>query len=103
MQAHESRVVPIAAVMAVLIVSLTIVGLACWSGDAAGPWAATTFAVPDERGVGAQPLAPEARPEGEVSAVAGPPHVVHAARGGRAGDGSERAWVIVAPARSDAE
>jgi hypothetical protein len=91
MRARESRIVPIAAVVTVLVVSLTIVGLACWSGDAAGPWADTSL------------VAPTASREGEASAVAASPPDAHAAKGRRAGDRAVRAWMIVAPARSDAD
>ena len=49
MHARENRLVPIVALIAMLIVSVTIVGLTYWSGDLFGPWLIAPSAVVEQR------------------------------------------------------
>ncbi len=53
MQAREDRIAPIAALVAMVIVSVAIVGLTYWSGDVFGPWTSVPPAVIEQGSVGA--------------------------------------------------
>lgn len=55
MQAREDRIAPIAALVAMVIVSVAIVGLTYWSGDVFGPWTSVPPAVIEQGSVGATP------------------------------------------------
>ncbi len=86
---EDNRIAPIAAVIAMFVVSATIVALTFWSGDLFGPWTSVPPAVEAGRIESLQPL-------------------LHA---GRADDGAERLRtnargdgrraVVAAPARAD--
>lgn len=55
MHANEGRIAPIAALVAMLVVSMMIVALTYWSGDLFGPSTSTPPAVVEQRGVEAMP------------------------------------------------
>ncbi len=55
MRASENRIAPIAAFVAMFIVSVTIVGLTYWSGDLFGPWTSVPPVIVEQRGVEAVP------------------------------------------------
>jgi hypothetical protein len=55
MQANEGRIAPIAALIAMLLVSVMIVALAYWSGDLFGPSTSAPPTVVEQRGVEAVP------------------------------------------------
>ena len=55
MQAREDRIAPIVALVAMVIVSVAIVGLTYWSGDVFGPWTSVPPAVIEQGSVGATP------------------------------------------------
>jgi hypothetical protein len=59
MHARENRWVPIIALIAMLIVSVTIVALTCWSGDLFGPSVSAPSDVVEQRSVEARPSSAE--------------------------------------------
>ncbi len=79
MLARENRIAPIAALVAMFVVSATIVGLTYWSGDLFGPWTSVPPAIIEQSSAGAMP------PMRKSAGAADPAAAFRASRGkGRA-------------------